>query len=192
MWTSDPWERATMSRFMRTCRTIYQRGVPYLLRCGEVQVDQHRLISFLLFLNADPSRCKYVWDVTLSFYDFIHPNAAKLFNKLLPRMTSLKVLNISSSGPLDLDPQIPTILASLPHIEDLTLSHWSNEAARMIQAMKAPVRKASITYWTDDPQDFVYHLSPPPKYTRATRRLLCDVVGSRARCTVPKTSFAGY
>ncbi|KAI0692776.1 hypothetical protein BC835DRAFT_27668 [Cytidiella melzeri] len=145
--------KKTVSRLMRTCRTLYSKGVPLLLD-SFVHLDNHRLQSFCLFMTADSSRCQYLRSVYFNFLALCHePADIDAILGVIQNASNLKRLHLNNET-LASDDRFPLAFASLSSVEELVLDTYGKAAADMLADLESPVRHADITFVAGRNQSF--------------------------------------
>ena len=153
-----------IGRTMRTCRTLYITGVPYLLE-GTIRIrSPRRLISFCRFMLRDPTyRFHHLRDLELFVAGtFRTPNAGTLIAELFERAQSLEFLKLLYPSFLSLDDRIPRAISTLTGLHSVVLRGMTDEAQVMLSQLQSPLRALEIGFyndWADGPADPVPLLS---------------------------------
>ena len=149
-------------RLMRTCRTLYEAGVPRLLRRvgGRISIHTRRnLYSFCAFmLRKNPSRFQHLLELDIHlerpFYkDARANNAVALMFKNASQLATLKLPNPDY---LLADKVVHRAVASLSSVREVVLRDVTDEVVSLLDSLKAPVRKVNIAFdphWAEDGGD---------------------------------------
>lgn len=172
-------DRPNRSRLMRTCRTLYDAGLPLLLR-GEIILHTGRprnIRSFHRFIATLPHRAQYVRE--LSFWDAMredefkrdyvhsHPDSdepegydqgaiIQLVVEILGFHPHLSILFVSDAEVfLRSHRDVEMVVRSLRNLTKLAFWDGGRHAAKVIQAIQAPLSIACVgfTYSPDDDED---------------------------------------
>lgn len=139
-------DRPTLSRFMRTCRTLYFKGTPLLLRLGVSMNDVH-LSSFCDFMLSDTSRLQFLCEAGfgLFYLGWSGSELARSFATVLQGASNLRKLSLHFSV-LRRHPRVIRAISTLERIQELTLDGLPEEEQHIFQNIKSPIRKITVSF----------------------------------------------
>ncbi|TCD59806.1 hypothetical protein EIP91_011409 [Steccherinum ochraceum] len=168
-------DKAYQSRFMRTCRTLYNAGIPVLMS-GELSIgwDMNNLSddpglaltdSFCCFIEKDPRRALHIRHMYFrdsiaeqySFMDIEEEEEALLerLRRVIGHCKNLKKLKIDLAEAFFSALGFAATVGSLPNLESIELSNAGRAAVAAIRKFTAtaPITHASIAFDKDDIED---------------------------------------
>ncbi|KIP04745.1 hypothetical protein PHLGIDRAFT_120432 [Phlebiopsis gigantea 11061_1 CR5-6] len=153
------------SRLMRTCWTLYDAGVPRLLRLlkGRVSISKYyNLVSFCVFmLRRRHNRFQYLVELDISLDRDIHPvnqdpRITNVITRMFKNASQLARLRLSHPYSPIATEEISSAIASLSSLHTITINDMCAEALPILNKMKSPIRKAKISFdpdWAEDGGD---------------------------------------
>ena len=149
-------------RLMRTCWTLYEAGVPRLLRRlgGRISVYTcNSLITLCAFMiRKNPNRFQHLIELDINlerpFYKDARANKAIAF--MFKRTSQLATLKLSRPEYLLADKVVLHAIASLSSLREVVLRGIADEVVLLLETIKSPIRKVSIDFdheWAEDGGD---------------------------------------
>ncbi|KIP09292.1 hypothetical protein PHLGIDRAFT_12078 [Phlebiopsis gigantea 11061_1 CR5-6] len=157
-------ERGDTGSMMRSCRTLYGVGVPYLLY-GTVKIlSRARFISLCRFILHEPShRSRYLRDLDLRFSgNFKTPDADRLVAGLFEHATSLEILRLAYQSFVPLGERVFRAISTLNSVRTLALRDACDQSYTLLEWMRSPLSSVEMNFyndWADDPADPVLILA---------------------------------
>lgn len=149
---------------MRTCRILYEAGIPHLLckvrinlnSAGRISPSQ-MLVSFSLFICADPARHNLlVRELEISIEHRKIPNvdsqSVRTFAQVLKQFHNLLALKVCGAEYwLGLDSSLEDALSTLPNLQAISFNSRGYElatsaTARVLKRLASPVRVLDLRY----------------------------------------------
>ncbi|KAI0792744.1 hypothetical protein C8Q75DRAFT_580056 [Abortiporus biennis] len=169
-------QRVDILSFMKTCKALYQAGIPHLLRRPFVLIDivaygkarMRKYKKLLKYFQEYPSRLQYVEDIseaTVIWNDPQTPNyPLEVFKMMIENCSNLKKLSIpkiethgrrpGDETPLQLF--LPAKL-SLSHLRHIEVFEICLDSHKMLRSLEAPVVSLSISFNVDFHLDLAIH-----------------------------------
>lgn len=136
--------RQDIGRMMRTCRTLYRAGIPYILE-GEVKIDNFpKFIPFCYFMaRTDPLRYCYLRTLKVDCWGDIPPlDNEDLFATFFRKAKLLKDLTIYGADMLFKDERVPCAISALTNLRSLSVHDYMLEPyEKMITSIQSPLVK---------------------------------------------------
>ncbi|KAI0705281.1 hypothetical protein C8T65DRAFT_696408 [Cerioporus squamosus] len=145
--------RTTISRMMRTCRTLYRGGARMLIGSGVSLWTSEEAISFLQFMRADPNnRFLHLRNLKISRGNFSHSAVHALRGLLNYRSLALESLTLLDAEAVLLsdntNPLVPNTLfmaiANLRSLKNLAIDGCDVVTLTMLRYMVASLETASL------------------------------------------------
>ncbi|KAL4245516.1 hypothetical protein ABKN59_009840 [Abortiporus biennis] len=169
-------QRVDILSFMKTCKALYQAGIPHLLRRPFVLIDivaygkarMRKYKKLLKYFQEYPSRLQYVEDIseaTVIWNDPQTPNyPLEVFKMMIENCSNLKKLSIPKiethgRRPGDETPLqffLPAKL-SLSHLRHIEVFEICLDSHKMLRSLEAPVVSLSISFNVDFHLDLAIH-----------------------------------
>lgn len=153
-----------ISRFMRTCRTLYEHGVPILLQYG-VTLGVGEVWAFERFLRVDPSRNNHLRSLSLSFRFINIGNFRSTLLRIIKNAKNVTTLTITETG-MALDYELMRTCATMSTIDTLSITAYPPEVRqRFLSLVVSPVRKLHVVnpptrHYTLTPSHLITVLQP--------------------------------
>lgn len=151
--------QSDFGRLMRTCWTLYEAGVPRLLRRlgGRISIYTRKaLLSFCAFmLQKNSNRFQHLVALGIHLDRPFYKDACK--NKFVALMflnaSRLETLKLSDPEYLLTDPAVPRAIASLTSLRELIIRDVTNEVIPVLEKTRSLIRKVSISFDHDFAKD---------------------------------------
>lgn len=153
-WQAENWDRGSISRLMRTCRTLYTAGISYvMLTKPEIELSSHRTLeSLYTFLLRDPeNRFRYLRRLILNV-PWRNRNgqttipAKDMLPYIFENASHLEKLRLSDSDILELDKRIPRSISGLKSLEHFSAIIASKTVLKILRRIKSPLARLQLSF----------------------------------------------
>ncbi|KAI0369271.1 hypothetical protein BV20DRAFT_371670 [Pilatotrama ljubarskyi] len=136
-------DRPSISALMQTCRRFQSRGAKFILKGEVILRSEPRILSFFLFMLADPAR-RFPLLRSLSIFSSCTPlslGIADLLRKLFCYLAAAGDLRrlwiFSAEKLLSSHPDLPSAIAQLPALTELLLTSAGPRCSEMLGALRS-------------------------------------------------------
>ncbi|RPD54432.1 hypothetical protein L226DRAFT_268874 [Lentinus tigrinus ALCF2SS1-7] len=181
-------DRPTVSRMMRTCRTLHRGGVPHILR-DDVNLclssldesffqfllaNLDRRLRYLRGLSISPGRFSSERHISRHIQDGVPEMLNSLFTILATIGTNFTRLELYDAEDIfQLHPRLPDTLASLTELEEVKMSSAGSLSCKMLRNLQSRLFFAEISLLDDgDDQALTFQDKIPATLLQGSRTTL--------------------
>ncbi|RPD70298.1 hypothetical protein L226DRAFT_616192 [Lentinus tigrinus ALCF2SS1-7] len=146
--------KQTQSRMMKTCRVLYLEGARKLLKYPVMLEGETQLLSFLLFMRADPQpvRFRSLLDLSLYLEQGISSRLGEVLKTFFFKLArtehaGLRFLTVGGTEKLLLAvPGLTEAIVSLTSLTSINLISMGVEGSQLLRKLRSHLMSATISY----------------------------------------------